>query len=387
VVYSQTPYDNDPASIPFNFRNYGGNAIVAAADVVFAATTEITDLHWWATDETCFQWSGFDDVMVFNDLGGEPGTTVLVELLDIPNYQAFYNGETIWGGEREVKIYTIDLGEEDTPGAFQLAAGTYWFAMRPVGMLYDWSAIMVTAGQYNGTPYRQKWDDEPAWIAGDPADPDIAFCLTYYETGPNCPAETRALTASPPDGTVDARIPHLITSSVPCYGFGMPDNPATGLDESLQYPIVITLGTAGADAACWTLCETPDMSASPCGSNSITGVTDNGDGTYTIALAHGVAAGAVTTIQYNGGSYISYIHHPGNVNANYAGSTVTNANDITEEVTCLSSGLCQDYDADTDASGSQSAGDITVVVDLLNGAQAYDPWVNTTLPVNDGSCP
>ena len=222
---------------------------------------------------------------------------------------------------------------------------------------------------------------------GEPDDCDIAGGYSQDTNGngipdecegPNCPSEA-LFVASPPSGTIDARKPHPDDAAAPLYGIGMPDDPATAADEAAMTPIVIDLGVTGADAECFTLCETPP------GSNAITGVTDHGDGTYTIALAHGIAAGAVTTVQYDGGSYAEYIHHPANVD----GSSFANANDIVVVVNCLNApGSCQNYEADTDASGMQTANDIIETVDLLNGAGAYAPgWYNTPLPENAGACP
>ena len=207
-------------------------------------------------------------------------------------------------------------------------------------------------------------------------EPDAAECPAAPEFGP---------LTSPARGIVDARKPHPNNDTEPCYGFGMPDDVATGVDESALYPIVIDLGVTGATGDCWTLCETPDMSTSDCGSNSITGVTDNTDGTYTIILNHGVQGGTVTTIQYLGGyRYIEYVHHP----ASTDGSSRADANDIIEVVNCLNNpGTCEDYEADIDASGTQTANDIVEVVNLLNGAGAYDAWFGTSRPENTGDCP
>ena len=389
VIYEQTSYDDDPDAMPFSYRNYGEVGIITAADVTFESPTEITDFHWWATDKDCFNWTGFADVLVYPDAGGVPQVVPAHTSYNVPSYRAYYNGETVCDGDLEVLIYTIILEEETDYPPFTLPAGTWWIGMRPVGLLYDWSAMMVTSSAI-GQPYRQKWDDESAWIPEDAGDPDIAFCLTY--SGRYCPGSI--ISASPPDGTLDARKPHPGTSRLPCYGFGMPDDPGTaGRDESTFYPIVIDLGDGndGADPDCWKLCETPDMSGTDCGSNSIANVVDNGDGTYEIQLAHGVAAGclgedpvpAITTIQYDGGDYVEYIHHP----ANADGSLKADANDIIVVVNCLNSGTCPDYRADTDSSSVQGANDIIEEVDMLNGANAYCPWFGTDKPENNGDCP
>ena len=180
-------------------------------------------------------------------------------------------------------IYSIYLLDEDTPAPISLAAGTYWIGMRPVGMQYDRSFALPTATVF-GQPMAQKSDDELVWTMIDGV--DVSFCLTGYPDT-SCP-EANIISASPASGTLDARKPHPASATVPCYGFGMPDDPGTAADESGFYPIVIDLGVTGAEATCWTYCEYPDMSASPCGSNSIVSATDNGDGTYTIGLAHGI---------------------------------------------------------------------------------------------------
>ena len=101
VIYSQTPYDSEAETIYTSVRNYGGYGYIAAADVLFESPMVITDLHWWAASEECFNWSGFDDILIFADVMGEPGTVDILNpgpypddnpYYDIPNYQAYYNG-------------------------------------------------------------------------------------------------------------------------------------------------------------------------------------------------------------------------------------------------------------------------------------------------------
>jgi hypothetical protein len=58
--------------------------------------------------------------------------------------------------------------------------------------------------------------------------------------------------------------------------------------------------------------------------------------------------------------------------------------DILNEVDDAAFGL---YSADVDHSEEARPADILRVIDLLNGADLFaQPWVNTSLPVND-SCP
>lgn len=202
--------------------------------------------------------------------------------------------------------------------------------------------------------------------------------LTFEVFPSDCP-DNPTFAAYPPDGTIDARRPHPSDATTPLYGFGMPDDVGTAADESAMTPIVIDLGATGAGAECFSLCEVPP------GTNAIAGVSEDPPGVYTIMLAHGCAAGAVTTIQYNGGDYVSYFHHP----ANADGSGLANANDITVVVDCLNaSGTCETWQEDIDFSGAPTANDIVEVIDLLNGAGVFAPgWSNTALPENDGSCP
>ena len=202
--------------------------------------------------------------------------------------------------------------------------------------------------------------------------------VTFEVFPSDCP-DNPVFDPYPPDGTIDARRPHPSYVSAPLYGFGMPDDPGTGVDESTLTPIVIDLGVSGAAPNCFTLCEVPP------GDNAIVGVTEEAPGMYRIDLDHGCAAGAVTTIQYNGGDYVSYAHHPSNTD----GSGYANANDITVVVDCMyNPGSCEDWAADTDFSGTQTANDIIDTIDLLNGASFYAPgWFNTPVPENDGSCP
>ena len=82
--------------------------------------------------------------------------------------------------------------------------------------------------------------------------------------------------------------------------------------------------------------------------------------------------GTVATIQYDGGDFVEYIHHPANADA----SVKADANDIIVVVNCLNSpGSCPDYQGDIDASGIQGANDIIEEVNLLNGSDCLQPVV------------
>lgn len=185
--------------------------------------------------------------------------------------------------------------------------------------------------------------------------------------GPTCP-DGGILDSTPPDGVVDARQPNDSGSALPRQGIGSADE-----------PIIIDIGAAGADASCFALCETE--SDDLLGPNAITSVTDNGDGTYTLTLDHAITAGAVTTVQYNGGAFISMTSHPGNANGDSTASAIDLLR-IIDDLNNVANPTWGDYSEDIDHSGLFAAADLLREIDLLNGAGVFDPWNGTLLPVN-----
>ena len=173
----------------------------------------------------------------------------------------------------------------------------------------------------------------------------------------------------PPNGVVDARQPH------PPYDAGNPQ----GIDS-------IVVGTLGCSANinCWTLCDTSTSSPR----NEITNVLINSDQTLTIQLLRPITPGAVTTLTYEGnGSTARFTSHPGNVN----GDGQSNAGDITAMVDMLNGVLDPPwgtYSADVDHSGMAGPADILRVIDLLTGGGAFAPgWNDSSRPTNKGGCP
>lgn len=183
-------------------------------------------------------------------------------------------------------------------------------------------------------------------------------------TGPNCPGGTATFT-NPMNNTVDARQPNPVGSLTPAQGI---------------QTLTVT-APSGADAECFTLCETAS-SGTP---NTITNVMANGN-TYTLTLARPITRGAVTRIAYNPefgtGSTGTFISHPGNVN----GDTTAAPTDILAIIDCINNvnpmtqcpwGI---YSQDIDQSGVLGAPDILRTIDLLNGADVFDVWNNTPRP-------
>ena len=191
--------------------------------------------------------------------------------------------------------------------------------------------------------------------------------------GGGCP-DANIVEAFPPTGEVDARVDHPSNALTPCYGIGMAGD-----------PIIICLNNAdGGLCHCFELCET--YVDENCGPNAIETCVDLGGGCYELTLRHGISAPGVTTIQYDGGDYVFYYHHPANVD----GSAVSNLTDVIvviDNITATLNGMPTPlWVTDIDASGTVSLSDLLVEIDLLNGANLFDVWMNTPLPDPTG-CP
>ena len=180
------------------------------------------------------------------------------------------------------------------------------------------------------------------------------------------------LDADPPSGTIDARQPHEVDDATARLGIG-----------SIDEPILVVIGEAGLED-CFALCET---AVDPLlGPNAVDSVVDTAVGFYQITLDHPITAGAVTTIQYTGdGSYVEYIAHPANADADTASAPadILKIIDMINGVTFPPHGI---YSQDIDHDGTLAPADILRTIDLLNGAGAFDVWLNSLAPQNTG-CP
>ncbi len=192
-----------------------------------------------------------------------------------------------------------------------------------------------------------------------------SFTVSFSGTGASCPAGAVTFT-NPAPGTVDARQPNPVNSPTPAQGIST---------------LTVT-APVGADDGCWRMCETASLG----GPNSITSVTDNGAGTYTISLARPITRGAVTRVSYTpdagAATTATLVSHPANVN----GDSTAAPTDILRIIDCLNNvtpalncpwGI---YSQDIDQSGVFGPSDILRTIDLLNGADVFDVWNNTTLP-------
>lgn len=196
---------------------------------------------------------------------------------------------------------------------------------------------------------------------------DCVTAATSQCAGGCPPAQLAA--SVPPDGTVDARQPHLVTDALPRQGIG-----------TEQQPILLTLDGARS-AGCFSICETAiDPLLGP---NGIAEVSHTGDGVHRIVLLHAITAGATTTIGYPGGT-VTFRSHPANVN----GDSLANPVDILALIDVLNGITAPPHgihSSDIDRSAVAGPSDILRVIDLLNGAGAFDPWSGTSL--SPAHCP
>ncbi len=186
-----------------------------------------------------------------------------------------------------------------------------------------------------------------------------------------CPVTTIG-GATPPNATVDARQPHAVDQASPREGIG-----------SSTEPIVIQLGVSSAES-CFDLCETaPDPLD---GDNNILDAVNLGGGAYELSLVRAVTFGAITTIRYlRDGSFVRYVSHPGNVNADAS----ANLDDVSAWVAVFDGSAAPVhglYSVDLDRSGSLTFLDVLRLADLLNGADSFEPWRDTSLP-SATTCP
>jgi hypothetical protein len=206
--------------------------------------------------------------------------------------------------------------------------------------------------------------------------------LTVTCVQADCPAGAMRI-VSPPDRVVDAARPTL------------PNDAAT----KLGIKTITVTAPHEALASCFSLCDTAFPIPAPGENSIVSAVEDPGSpGTFTITLARPITPGALTTITYTDVHDVKstgrFTSHPANVNDDVFASEA----DVQALVDILSGALAPPWGIFSDdidrsvrvtpplTSGATPA-DILEVVDLLNGAGAYDPWSGTINPSTDPACP
>jgi len=203
------------------------------------------------------------------------------------------------------------------------------------------------------------------------------ICFTALESLVTCTptdcAEPANVVAAPASGTIDARQPHPPHDASPAARQGI-----GGAGSAVS----LTLGVVAAARDCFGFCET--AADADLGVNDIANIVEAPAGTYGISLDRPITASAVTTLSY-GSDVVTYFSHPGNTN----GDGDADADDVVSLVAYLDGdetppfGL---YSTDADHSGAANPADLLRLVDLLLGADLFEPTLHTSLPTSTG-CP
>ena len=178
----------------------------------------------------------------------------------------------------------------------------------------------------------------------------------------------------PPGGVVDARQPHAIADSAEL--------------EGIETMLVAARSDAH-EVGQWSFCETDvhgvpnDIAGIEAGAN---GLYPLGDGLHTIRLDRPISPGATNAITYDddhGTSTGVFKSHPANVN----GDAVADVADIGSLIDCCLNETCTptwgNYSCDIDRSGKVGAADLLRLIDLLNGADTFAPWMASDLPPDE----
>lgn len=192
-------------------------------------------------------------------------------------------------------------------------------------------------------------------------------CTGVMETCAPCP-EGEVTFVDPPDGVVDARIPHKPNGPHAPHGIRS----------------FTTLAPPAAPAKCWFICE-----SEPASSVQIAAIIEQPPGTYRIELNKAISTAGTAFLSYrdvHGHKTTGrFFAHPANVN----GDGRANAGDVLALIDHLNGVKLLPwgrYSGDIDRSGAVSPADILALVDLLNGTNGFAAWYGTALPDAEG-CP
>ncbi|MGB2987940.1 MAG: hypothetical protein WBE26_18885, partial [Phycisphaerae bacterium] len=105
-------------------------------------------------------------------------------------------------------------------------------------------------------------------------------------------------------------------------------------------------------------------------------------GTYTVTVALDPTPDTIIET----GVWTCFTYHEqerclGYLPADVNKSKTSDANDVLSVIDCLSGTPCEQWECDADRTDLCAPADMLRVIDLLNGADAYDPWLGQTLPV------
>ena len=169
------------------------------------------------------------------------------------------------------------------------------------------------------------------------------------------------VSAVPANNTIDGRQPHAIDLANPGQSF---------MSVNIDMPACSVATAAPAD---FTITETGGTAGVP----SILSVTPVDADTVALTLSAAIEAGTWTTITHTASATDTCVGNlPGNVNTDLTSNTT----DATALIAVLNGGASTLVQSDTNRSGVTNAEDLTQLMNLLNGASAFTPWLNISLP-------
>lgn len=193
----------------------------------------------------------------------------------------------------------------------------------------------------------------------------------------------------PQQGLVDARRPHPYLNCEP-------DNFCSIFLSSLEGIDTFSISSSSkSHSTCWEFHQSnmnfslhPDYCCDRENNRIDDVLIDNN--TTTIILVRKLTPGEITSFTYNddkGGTTTGeFIALPGDVNGDRM-VCVNDVHELLEIVKGLKQSVWGNFSADIDHSGSIHPADILQLIDLMNGAGAYAPWLNATVLTEDAQCP
>jgi len=175
-------------------------------------------------------------------------------------------------------------------------------------------------------------------------------------------SEPAILASNPPNCALDSRYPHSPGDSQIRYGWD-------------QIELLLDCEPSALTPADLTVTLEPAGGTVP----TITGVDLTGS-TAMVSLDGPIPTNAWTCFELiAGGSKVCAGYLPGDVNADRA-SVPADVLDLIDNLNGVLVPPLPIWQCDTDRSGACQAADVLGVIDLLNGADAFDPWLNASLP-------
>lgn len=227
-----------------------------------------------------------------------------------------------------------------------------------------------------------RFSDDPNRADTGEGDPPIVDMGAYELAIPDCTDDQEPLVTVPPDGTIDARQPHPVNdnSFTSRQGIGR----RHGTPQS-QEPIIATVSfDCVDDPAFWGLVETGienvEAGTDPLDPNFIFSVTRIGLDQYEILLDRPISGGHWTEIIFlptDESVCLASLPADANGDGLSASGDITALIDYINGVDTPPHGF---YSTDINHSGLTSPTDINRLIDLLNGAGTFIVWITTSLP-------